>query len=75
MLGNIRSGVVVATMIKSMACGYVVNCPESAETVTIDLKEIGPTYYFAPPRIFEGLLTNNSFPSSVESARRVPSDA
>ena len=41
-----------------LACGYIVNCPESAETVTIDLKEIGPTYYFAPPRIFEGLLTS-----------------
>ena len=40
-----------------LTCGYVVNCPESASTVTIDLKEIGPTYYFAPPRIFEGLLT------------------
>ena len=40
-----------------LACGYVVNCPESASTVMIDLKEIGPTYYFAPPRIFEGLLT------------------
>ncbi len=40
-----------------LACGYVVNCPESASTVTIDLKEIGPTYYFAPPRIFESLLT------------------
>ncbi len=40
-----------------LVCGYVVNCPESAETVSIDLKEIGPTYYFAPPRIFEGLLT------------------
>jgi long-chain acyl-CoA synthetase len=41
-----------------LACGYVVNCPESAGTVTIDLKEIGPTYYFAPPRVFEGLLTS-----------------
>ncbi len=40
-----------------LACGYVVNCPESASTVSIDLKEIGPTYYFAPPRVFEGLLT------------------
>jgi long-chain acyl-CoA synthetase len=40
-----------------LCCGYVVNCPESTETVTIDLKEIGPTYYFAPPRVFEGLLT------------------
>ncbi len=41
-----------------LVCGYVVNCPESAATVTIDLKEVGPTYYFAPPRVFEGLLTS-----------------
>ena len=40
-----------------LACGYVVNCPESAATVMIDLKEIGPTYYFAPPRVFEAMLT------------------
>ncbi|MFT7771789.1 AMP-dependent synthetase/ligase [Roseateles sp.] len=40
-----------------LAVGYVVNCPESASTVSIDLKEVGPTYYFAPPRVFEGLLT------------------
>ncbi|MBS0307211.1 MAG: AMP-binding protein [Proteobacteria bacterium] len=41
-----------------LACGYVVNCPESPGTVMLDLAEIGPTYYFAPPRIFEGLLTS-----------------
>ncbi|MGC1174468.1 AMP-dependent synthetase/ligase [Polaromonas sp.] len=41
-----------------LCCGYVVNCPESAGTVTIDLKEVGPSYYFAPPRVFEGLLTS-----------------
>ena len=41
-----------------LAAGYVVNCPESAATVAIDLKEVGPTYYFAPPRVFESLLTN-----------------
>ncbi|MGY4830857.1 AMP-dependent synthetase/ligase [Sphaerotilaceae bacterium SBD11-9] len=41
-----------------LTCGYVVNCPESAATVSIDLREVGPTYYFAPPRIFEGLLTS-----------------
>ena len=41
-----------------LACGYVVSCPESAATTTIDLKEVGPTYYFAPPRVFEGLLTS-----------------
>ena len=52
-----------------LACGYVVNCPESAATVTIDLKEIGPTYYFAPPRIFEGLLTSVTI--RMEDASRV----
>jgi long-chain acyl-CoA synthetase len=41
-----------------LVAGYVVNCPESSGTVTIDLKEVGPTYYFAPPRVFEGLLTS-----------------
>jgi long-chain acyl-CoA synthetase len=41
-----------------LLCGYVVNCPEATSTVTIDLKEIGPSYYFAPPRVFEGLLTS-----------------
>ncbi|WP_424972566.1 AMP-binding protein [Dinoroseobacter sp. S76] len=37
--------------------GFCVNCPESAETMMTDLREIGPTYYFAPPRIFETQLT------------------
>ncbi len=40
-----------------LSCGYVVNCPESSATASIDLKEVGPTYYFAPPRVFEGMLT------------------
>jgi long-chain acyl-CoA synthetase len=52
-----------------LACGYVVNCPESAATVMIDLKEIGPTYYFAPPRVFEGLLT--SVMIRMEDASRI----
>lgn len=37
--------------------GFCMNCPESQETVAHDLREIGPTFYFAPPRVFEGLLT------------------
>ena len=37
--------------------GLRVNCPESRETVSADLREIGPSYYFAPPRIFEAMLT------------------
>ena len=38
--------------------GFCVNCPESAETMMTDLREIGPSYYFAPPRVFETQLTN-----------------
>lgn len=43
---------------QSMVAGFCVSCPESAETVMTDMKEIGPTYYFAPPRVLEGLLTS-----------------
>jgi long-chain acyl-CoA synthetase len=32
-------------------------CPESPETVVEDRREIGPTYFFAPPRVFDNLLT------------------
>jgi long-chain acyl-CoA synthetase len=40
-----------------LVCGFTVNCPESAATVSNDMREIGPTYYFAPPRVLEALLT------------------
>ena len=42
---------------QALVSGFTVNCPESKETVMSDLREIGPSYYFAPPRIYEGLLT------------------
>ncbi len=37
--------------------GFCVNCPESSQTMMHDLREIGPSYFFAPPRVFESLLT------------------
>jgi len=37
--------------------GFCVNCPESPETVGEDRREIGTTYAFAPPRIYENLIT------------------
>lgn len=42
---------------QAMVTGFTINCPESGETVMTDMREIGPTYYFAPPRVFENLLT------------------
>ncbi len=42
---------------QATVAGFTINCPESGETVMNDLREIGPTYYFAPPRVFENLLT------------------
>ncbi len=40
-----------------LAAGFTVNCPESQSTVSADMREIGPSYYFAPPRVLEALLT------------------
>ncbi|MEX2129820.1 MAG: AMP-binding protein [Xanthobacteraceae bacterium] len=42
---------------QSYVAGFCVNCPESPETVAEDRREIGTTYAFAPPRIYENLLT------------------
>ena len=54
---------------QSYVSGFCVSCPESAATVMQDLKEIGPTYYFAPPAIFENLLTTVSI--RIEDASRI----
>ena len=42
---------------QALTAGLCVNCPESMETINEDRREIGPTYFFAPPRVFETLLT------------------
>ena len=42
---------------QAYAIGFCINCPESSQTVLTDMREIGPSYFFAPPRVFEGLLT------------------
>ncbi|MDX9995357.1 MAG: AMP-binding protein [Rhodocyclaceae bacterium] len=42
---------------QALVAGFTVNCPESGDTVMTDMREIGPTFYFAPPRVFENMLT------------------
>ena len=42
---------------QSLTAGYCVCCPESLDTITSDRREIAPSYFFAPPRVFETLLT------------------
>ncbi len=42
---------------QALCSGFTVNCPESTTTVVQDQKEIGPTHIFAPPRIWENILT------------------
>src|SRR5258708_12249512 len=42
--------------------GFCLNCPESPATVMTDLREIGPTYYFGPPRVYENILTQVMIP-------------
>jgi len=41
----------------SMVVGFTTNCPEAPSTVMHDMKEVGPTYIFCPPRIWENILT------------------
>ena len=48
----------IFSMGQAMWTGFCVCCPESTETMQHDLREIGPSYFFAPPRYFEGVLTN-----------------
>src|SRR3954463_6250059 len=45
---------------QALVTGYCICCPESSETVMTDMREVGPTYYFAPPRVLENLLTQVS---------------
>jgi len=52
-----------------MVVGFRINCIESSETVITDMREIGPTYYFAPPRVLEALLTQVTI--RMEDASRV----
>jgi len=42
---------------QGMVAGFCLACPESADTAMADLREIGPSFYFAPPRTLELLLT------------------
>ena len=42
---------------QALVAGFCLACPESGDTVMQDMREIGPTFYFAPPRVFEQMLT------------------
>jgi len=46
------------TLVVNLMVGFVVNCPESPETVQRDLRELGPSSVLAPPRIWENMLTS-----------------
>jgi long-chain acyl-CoA synthetase len=48
-------GDIMISYAQAYVVGYCVSCPESSETILTDLREIGPTYFFGPPRVFEGL--------------------
>ncbi|WP_190293100.1 AMP-binding protein [Roseibium aggregatum] len=48
----------VFSLAQAFTAGYCVNCPESLDTIDVDRLEIAPTYFFAPPRVFESMLTS-----------------
>ena len=41
----------------SLARGFTVNFPEEPDTVTENIREIGPDVMFAPPRVWESLVS------------------
>ena len=43
----------IPSFVQAHIAGYCVSCPESGDTVLNDLREIGPTYFIAPSRLFE----------------------
>ena len=47
----------VFTYAQAYVGGYCVCCPESPTTIDADRREIAPSYFFAPPRVFENMLT------------------
>ena len=47
----------IFSLAQAYCAGFCISCPESTETVLTDMRELGPTYFFAPPRIWENLLT------------------
>lgn len=46
--------------VQPMVVGYCICCPESSETMLADMREMAPTYFLAPPRVLEALLTQVS---------------
>ncbi len=62
-------GQFIFSLAQPLVTGYCICCPEAPETVMTDMREIGPTYYFAPPRVLEALLTQVSI--RMEDASRV----
>lgn len=47
----------IFSMGQALWAGFCVSCPENQETMQVDMREIGPTYFFAPPQVFERQLT------------------
>ena len=62
-------GQFIFSLAQPLVTGYCICCPESPETVMTDMREIGPSYYFAPPRVLETLLTQVSI--RMEDASRL----
>ncbi|MBW1817578.1 MAG: AMP-binding protein [Deltaproteobacteria bacterium] len=48
----------IFSVAQAYCAGFTANCPESTATVLSDMRDIGPTYLFCPPRIWENILTD-----------------
>ena len=53
---------------QAIIVGFTINCPEKPSTLATDMREIGPTYFFAPPRSFENMLRHSMIRMADASA-------
>jgi long-chain acyl-CoA synthetase len=58
------------SIVLNLLVGFTCNCPERPETVQRDLRELGPTIGFAPPRIWESMLSGVRVRAADSSPRK-----
>ena len=54
-----------------MIKGYTINCPESNETIMIDLREVGPTMFYAPPHLYKSIHADINLRSAGSKSKLI----
>lgn len=52
-----------------MIQGFTICCPESNETTMIDMREVGPTFFYAPPHFYKSIYSQISARNSASRSK------